>query len=386
VSRATPPYSTPDGRDSSNTVAAIREMLANDPLPPQPDQLRERAIGLAAQLAPLAPADELRALATAAVAELNGLGPLQPLLADPRITEIVINNGGDVWVERDGRMERSGRLSADVTPRLVERILGPLGRRVDRLSPIVDARLADGSRLCAVIAPIAVDGPCLALRRFSATRRRLTDFTTRPVAELLRDIVVSRCNVLVSGATSSGKTSLLNALASEIRQGERIITLEDIAELRLDADHVLRLETRPANADGTGAISMAELVRTSLRLRPDRIVVGEVRGGEVVDMLQALNTGHDGSLSTCHANSARDALRRMESLLVQHTAGWPIEAVRDEVGRSLDVVVHVERRADGGRAVAEVVEVADCGAWPTQRERTLASRGDVVGTLLRRRM
>ena len=374
-----------------HAVAAICEELSAVDIPTQVmadtqrlgSELMVAARRIATRLLPLSDDHQVAAVAQAAVAHMAGLGPLQPFLTDPKVNEILINNGGDVWVERDGVMSSAGRLANDIAPRIIERILNPIGRRLDRLSPIVDARLADGSRVCAVIAPIAVDGPCLALRRFGVRRRTLADFAHDQVGDLLNEIVESRCNVLISGAASSGKTSLLNVLASRIASGERIITLEDIAELRLDAAHVLRLETRPATADGVAAISMTDLVRTSLRLRPDRIVVGEIRGAEVIDMLQALNTGHDGSMATCHANGPLDALRRLETLVVQHAPSWPMDAVRDHVRSSIDVLVHVERGAGGVRSVSEIVEVLAPGAAGDHR--TLAVGGEVLGCLGRTR-
>jgi pilus assembly protein CpaF len=349
-----------------------------------------RATELVRGLLPLGTEADVAELAEAALAHVCGLGPLQRFLADPTVNEVMVNNGGDVWIERDGAIVRAGRLEGDVLPRLIERILSPLGRRLDRLSPIVDARLADGSRVCAVIPPVAVDGPCLTVRRFGVRRRGLAEFADARVGALLGDIVAARCNVLISGATSSGKTSLLNALvastlghADRALEHERIVTLEDIAELQLDAAHVLRLETRPATVDGTPGITMTDLVRTALRLRPDRIVLGEIRGAEVVDMLAAMNTGHAGSLSTCHANGTHDALRRLESLVVQHSPTWPLAAVRDTIHANLDVVVHVERRADGQRRVAEVLELAPPGSAGTHR--ALVTGGRACATLTRRR-
>jgi pilus assembly protein CpaF len=342
-----------------------------------------RARLVARELLPLGADGDIDALASAAIAHTHGLGPLQRFLADPSVDEIMVNNGGDVWVERAGEMTRAGRLEDDVTPRLLERIISPLGRRLDRLSPIVDARLADGSRVCAVIPPIAVDGPCLTLRRFGVRRRAIGEFATDPVVEMLGEIVAARCNVLISGATSSGKTSLLNALASLVTPTERIVTLEDTAELRLDAGHVLRLETRPATVDGTPAVTMTDLVRTALRLRPDRIVVGEVRGAEVVDMLGALNTGHSGSLTTCHANGPLDALRRIEALVAQHSPAWPLAAVRDAISASIDIVVHVHRVGTGARQVTDVIELAEPGGDGAHRH--LVQRSQLCATRLRSR-
>jgi pilus assembly protein CpaF len=292
-----------------------------------------------------------------------GYGPLDPWLEDATVSEVLVNAGGDVWVERGAGRTRSGpqyvgRLAPGVVEAVLERMLAPAGRRIDRTSPVVDARLPDGSRLCAVLPPVAVDGPCLAVRRFLDRPLALDAFAGPDVVDVLDGIVADRCNVLVSGATSSGKTTLLNALAARVAPHERIITLEDTAELDLPVPHVLRLEARPATPDGVPAVDMAALVRTALRLRPDRLVVGEVRGAEAIDLVQAFNTGHDGSLTTLHANSPADALARLESLVVQSGAAWPLEAVRRQVHRSIDVVVHVHRDVDGRRSVTEVAEVA----------------------------
>jgi pilus assembly protein CpaF len=361
-------------------VRAVCTQLAEGaPVGAGSSSLLEPARVIARRLLPLGTPAEVEATASAAVAHVQGLGPLQPFLADPEVNEIMVNNGGDVWLERNGVLAMVGRLDVEVTPRVVERILSPLGRRLDRLSPIVDARLPDGSRVCAVIPPVAVDGPCLTVRRFTVRRRSLDDFAGQRVCSLLRDVVEAHCNVIISGATSSGKTSLLNALASTFDPHERVITLEDVAELQLDAPHVLRLETRPSTVDGTPAVTMTDLVRTSLRLRPDRIVVGEIRGGEVVDMLGAMNTGHSGSLTTCHANGPADALRRLESLVAQHSPTWPLHSVRTDIAASIDVVVHVERRADGSRCVTDVLELGAADAPAAHRP--LVSHGQRIADL-----
>ncbi len=252
-----------------------------------------------------------------------GLGGLDRWIHDDRVEEVLVNAGRDVWVERRGAhgVQYVGQLDPGVVDVIIERVLSPLGRRLDRASPVVDARLPDGTRVCAVLPPVAADGPCLAFRKFSQHDLPLDAFGAAHVVAVLEEIVASRCNVLVSGATSSGKTSLLNALGSRIPALDRVITLEDTAELRLRSPHVLRLETRPSNVEGVAAIDMAALVRTALRLRPDRLIVGEIRGDEAVDLVQALNTGHDGSLATLHANSAADALARLSSLVVRSGAG-----------------------------------------------------------------
>ncbi|HQZ34846.1 MAG TPA: ATPase, T2SS/T4P/T4SS family [Ilumatobacteraceae bacterium] len=296
------------------------------------------------------------------VAEQSPLGGLERWLHDPTVTEVMVNGGSEVWIERGGRLEHVGSIRATTLLGAIEHILAPIGRRLDRTHPTVDARLADGSRLCAVVEPVAVDGPCLAIRRFSTRPIPLDAFAATPVAELLRELVDRRCNLLVSGATSSGKTTLLNALASEVEHQARLITLEDVAELRLPHPHVVRLETREATPDGVGEVTLAHLLRTALRMRPDRLVVGEIRGSEAVHLLQALNTGHDGSLATVHANSALDALERLASLVLHEVGNWPLAAVHQHVGRAIDVVVHVVRGDDGARRVAEVAEVVSGSA------------------------
>jgi pilus assembly protein CpaF len=299
-----------------------------------------------------------------------GFGPLDEWLDDDEVSEVLVNAGGEVWVERRGRGLQAGpqfaaRLAPGVLEVVIERILTPIGRRLDRLSPMVDARLPDGSRVCAVLPPIAVDGPCLAVRRFTPRALGLDAFAAPAVVALLRRLVERRCNIVVSGATSSGKTTLLGALTATVGGHERIITLEDTAELQVGAPHVLRLETRAAGPDGLTEVDMAALVRTALRLRPDRLVVGEIRGPEAVDLLQALNTG--------------DALARLESLVVRAASSWPIDAVREQVHRSIDVVVHVERTSDGVRRIGDVAEVASAGvAMLAARTLLLADADRVV--------
>lgn len=312
------------------------------------------------------------------VAEQSPLGGLERWLLDPAVTELMVNAGTDVWVERSGRVEHVGSIRTSTLLGAIEHILAPIGRRLDRSHPIVDARLPDGSRLCDVVHPIAVDGPCLAIRRFSTRPVPLDAFAPPPVAGLLRDLVARRCNVVVSGATSSGKTTLLNSLVQHVPHGSRLITLEDVAELQLPHPHVVRLETREATADGVGAVSLAQLLRTALRLRPDRLVVGEVRGAEAVHLLQALNTGHDGSLATVHANSSLDALERLATLVVQEVANWPLAAVHQHVARAIDAVVHVQRCTDGRRFVAEVVEVEPLVSGTALTVRALADERQVL--------
>ncbi len=313
---------------------------------------------------PLGDDPERRCLSNAVRARLGGLDRLDPLLADPTIDEILVGNGR-IWVERHGVVDAVGDLDHATTRRVIERVLAPLGRRLDRASPIVDARLPDGSRVCAVIEPIAVDGPTLSIRRFADRVRSLDEFVddhgvAADVRRRCREIVARRCNVLVSGATSSGKTSLLGALLSLADDGDRIVVLEDTAELPCRAPHLVRLEARPATIDGPHPITVEQLVRTAMRLRPDRLVVGEVRGDEVLALLQAMNTGHDGSFSTCHANSAEDALLRLESLVIRAAPRWPLGAARHTIARSIDVIVHVERRGPR-RVISEIAEVVVAG-------------------------
>ena len=313
------------------------------------------------RLAPLATVPDSERLVRAAVARLDGLGALDALLGDNDVDEVLVNAGGDIWVERDGTISRAGSIGASDLAVVIERILAPLGRRLDRTNPVVDARLGDGSRVCAVIPPVALDGACLSLRRFRERALPLAAFGNGDVAGLLDQLLTGRCNVLVSGATSSGKTSLLNTMLGRTAGGERIVVIEDTAELLPAHEHLVRLEARPATPDGLPAVTLEQLVRTALRLRPDRLVVGEVRGPEVLGLVQALNTGHDGSWSTCHANSALDALHRLETLVIQAAPAWPMLAVRQQLTRSIDAVVHVARTGKAARRVVEVGEVVEAG-------------------------
>ena len=294
----------------------------------------------------------------------TGLGPLEPLLRDPEVDELMVTGTRPVWVERRGRLEPTAARFGSEAELLhaIERILAPLGRRVDEAAPLCDARLADGSRVNVVIPPLALDGPCLTIRRFRregfSLRELVANGTMTPaLAELLALCVAARASILVSGGTGSGKTTTLNALSGAIPGEERIVTIEDAAELRLRQRQVVRLEARPPNLEGRGEVTIRQLVRNALRMRPDRIVVGEVRGPEALDMLQALNTGHDGSLTTVHANSPQDALRRLETLALMAGVGLPHGAVRDQVGAALDLVVAQARHSDGSRVVESVVEV-----------------------------
>jgi pilus assembly protein CpaF len=296
--------------------------------------------------------------------EAVGLGPLEELLADPAVEEVMVNGHEQVFVERSGRIERTDvAFSSEQALRdAIERILTPLGRRVDELSPMVDARLEDGSRVHVVIPPLAVDGPSLSIRRFSAIRPGPEELVrlgtiTEELHDELGAAVGARRSILVSGGTGSGKTTLLNAISAFINPAERVITIEDAAELRLGQPHVVRLESRPANVEGRGKVTIRDLLRGALRMRPDRIVIGEVRGVEALDLLMALNTGHEGALSTVHANSPEDALRRVETLALMAGVGLPHEAIREQLGRGLDLVIHLARLSDGSRRVVEVGEV-----------------------------
>lgn len=315
------------------------------------------------EAAVLEPATRER-LAELVLREAVGLGPLEELLSDPAVEEVMVNGPDRVYVERAGRIERAGVRFASEQALLdvIERILAPLGRRVDELSPMVDARLADGSRVNVVISPLAVDGASLSIRRFTAVRPgpdRLVELGT--LTEALRDqlaaAIAARRSVLISGGTGSGKTTLLNALSAFIDPAERVITIEDAAELQLEQPHVVRLESRPANVEGRGRVTIRDLLRNALRMRPDRIVIGEVRGAEALDLLTALNTGHEGALSTVHANSPEDALRRVETLALMAGVGLPHDAIREQLGRGIDLVVHLARLSDGSRRVVEVSEV-----------------------------
>jgi pilus assembly protein CpaF len=324
------------------------------------DQVRE----LVAEEAALLGGDDRDALAARVLRDTVGLGPLEDLLADSTVEEVMVNGPRQVYVERGGQIEPVDTCFADEDElrNTIERILAPLGRRLDELSPMVDARLADGSRVNAVIPPLAIDGPALSIRRFGATRpgpRELVELGTLSESQLgrLEEAVVERRSVLVSGGTGSGKTTLLGALSSFLSPGERVVTIEDAAELRLQRRHVVRLESRPAGVEGRGEVTIRDLLRNALRMRPDRIVIGEVRGAEALDLLAALNTGHRGALSTVHANSPADALARLETLALMAGLGLPYEAIAVQVRRGIDVVVHLERRADGSRRVTDIADV-----------------------------
>jgi len=296
--------------------------------------------------------------------EILGFGPLEPFLKDPGISDILVNTYEHIYVERKGKLELTeGRFKDNNhLRRIIEKIVSPLGRRIDESSPMVDARLADGSRVNAIIPPLAIDGPILSIRRFAVDPLEMDDLITLrtltpDIGDFLKAILRARLNVLISGGTGSGKTTLLNVLSRFIPFDERIVTIEDSAELQLKQKHVVRLETRPPNIEGKGEITQRDLVRNSLRMRPDRIIVGEVRGIEVLDMLQAMNTGHDGSLTTIHANSARDALIRIETLVALTGVGIDALALRRYISAALNVVIHVARQVDGSRKITSLHEI-----------------------------
>ena len=296
--------------------------------------------------------------------ELFGLGPLEPLLKDPTVSDILVNSHDTIYIERRGKIEATTvRFKDDEhLMRVIERIVSSVGRRIDESSPMVDARLQDGSRVNAIIPPLSIDGPVLSIRRFGSDPLRMSSLIenkalTKDIADMLQMVVHARLNVLISGGTGAGKTTLLNALSAFIPENERIVTIEDSAELQLQQPHVVRLETRPPNIEGRGEVTQRDLVRNALRMRPDRIVIGEVRGGEAIDMLQAMNTGHDGSLTTVHANTPRDALARLETMIQMTGMRLSDRAMRQQVASALNLVVQVARLSDGSRRVTSISEI-----------------------------
>ena len=327
--------------------------------------------------------------------EVMGLGPLEPLLADPAVSDILVNGSQQVYVERGGKLERTVvRFHDDAhLMNIIDRIVSAVGRRIDESQPMVDARLKDGSRVNVIIPPLAIDGPVLSIRRFAVealTPADLVRFGTlsESLVDLLRAVVKARLNVVISGGTGSGKTTLLNVMSGFIPENERIVTIEDSAELQLRQPHVVRLETRQANIEGRGQVTQRDLVRNSLRMRPDRIVVGEVRGAEALDMLQAMNTGHDGSLTTVHANSARDALSRIETMVAMTGMQFPIHALRAQIASAIQVVIQTERHEDGRRRLTSLQEINGMeGDTITMSEiftftrRGLDASGNVLGEL-----
>jgi pilus assembly protein CpaF len=296
--------------------------------------------------------------------ETFGLGPIEPLLSSPDISDILVNNYNSTYVERHGKLEKTDIVFRDNNHlmQIIERIVTKVGRRIDESSPYVDARLSDGSRVNAIIPPLAIDGPVLSIRRFGLEALKMNDMLAlgsldQRIATIIEGAVKSRLNILICGGTGTGKTTLLNVISEFIPDDERIITIEDSAELQLKQDHVVRLETRPANIEGTGEVTQRDLVRNALRMRPNRIVLGEVRGGEALDMLQAMNTGHDGSISTIHANTVRDAMSRLATMVMMNGMDLPDRAIREQISSAINVIIHLVRFADGTRKIVKIAEI-----------------------------
>src|SRR5678816_1196128 len=333
-----------------------------------PEQVHAEVLRLAetvlAQEAMPLSASERERLVSDVQHELFGLGPLEPLLKDPTISDILVNRHDTIYIERRGKIERTNVTFKDDEHlmRVIERIVSSIGRRIDESSPMVDARLSDGSRVNAIIPPLAIDGPVVSIRRFGADPLKMSSLIenkalTKDIADMLQMVVHARLNILISGGTGSGKTTLLNALSAFIPENERIVTIEDSAELQLQQPHVVRLETRPPNIEGRGEVTQRDLVRNALRMRPDRIVIGEVRGGEAIDMLQAMNTGHDGSLTTIHANTPRDALARLETMIQMTGMRLSDRAMRQQIASAVNLVIQVARLTDGTRRIVSISEI-----------------------------
>jgi pilus assembly protein CpaF len=338
--------------DTSLTEAELRKAVRD-----------ELSVVVGAEAIPLSDQEQVR-LAAIVFDDILGYGPIEPFLADPSVSEVMVNSDASIFIERDGLLHLTDArfVTQDHLRRVIERIVAQVGRRIDESSPMVDARLPDGSRVNAIIPPLAVDGPALTIRKFSQdpfTAGDLVRMGTIPleVSEFVDACVQGRLNVLISGGTGTGKTTLLNVMSGFIPEDQRIVTIEDAVELRLNQRHVIRLEARPPNVEGKGEVPIRELVRNALRMRPDRIVVGEVRGGEALDMLQAMNTGHEGSLSTVHANSPRDAISRLETMVLMAGFDLPVKAIREQVASALDLIVQLDRLSDGSRRVTQVSEV-----------------------------
>ena len=326
--------------------------------------IEEMYLGLLAEEQVVLSRAERQRLFEQIVAEILGLGPLEPFLADPAVTEIMVNGAKSIYVEKEGKIERVNSVfeSDEHLMRIIERIVAPLGRRIDESSPYVDARLRDGSRVNAVIPPISLVGPVLTIRKFfkiPLTVEKLIEFgtVTAEVMEFLKACVIAKVNVLVSGGTGTGKTTFLNVLSSNVPDDERIVTIENAAELQLRQQHVITLESRPPNIEGRGEVAIRDLVVNCLRMRPDRIIVGECRGSEAFDMLQAMNTGHEGSMTTLHANSARDALARLENMILMAGMELPHRAIREQIASAIDLIIQLERMRDGSRKIVNITEI-----------------------------
>ena len=369
------PFAEVKDRIHATLIAQLGPILATADV--DDSQIRERVLGEVrvrlGQERGLAAADRNR-LEEEISDDILGHGPLEKLLADDSVTEIMVNGPSDIWIERKGRLYDTNIRFTDEAHlrRIINKIVGTVGRRIDEASPMVDARLPDGSRINAIIPPLSLSGPLVTIRKFGRNRLSTEDMVrlgtlSTQAAEFLDICLQAELNILISGGTGTGKTTLLNALSASISDDERIVSIEDAAELQLKQRHVLRLESRPSNIEGEGAVTIRELVRNSLRMRPDRIIVGEVRGAEALDMLQAMNTGHDGSLSTVHSNSARDALARLETMVLMAGYDLPVRAIRNQVASALDLIIHLERMHDGSRKIASITEV-------------LRMEGDVITT------
>ncbi|CAB4771143.1 MAG: CpaF family protein [Actinobacteria bacterium] len=358
----------------------VRARIAESPAVPR-SALRSHMMALVAEEAPLLSSAAAAPLVETLIDDLTGLGPLEAILRDTEVTEIMVNGDSSCWIERAGQLEcLPMRVDADELLRIVERVITPLGLRLDRSSPMVDARLPDGARLHAVIAPVAIDGPCLTIRRFGATPVPLEAFDPDEACiSFLQRAIECGANMVIAGGTGAGKTTLLNALGAFIDTNARIVTIEETAELRLPGRHVLRLEARSPNAEGAGAVTVRDLVRTALRMRPDRIIVGEVRGAEVLDMLQALNTGHSGSATTLHANGALEALHRIESLALLGGGEIPLAAVRAHIAAAIDLIIVVTRGIGGSRRIVQIAEVSPPGARLAVIDRWIRGRGLIEG-------
>lgn len=371
----TQPASTNSARFSSSDLAKLKRFLSDSlsrgiesegiPFDQRGSFIKQHLKSVYEQAHVSLPEDIQRAVFQDVLDDMMGFGPIQPLLDDPDVSEVMVNGPKKVYVEKKGQLTRTNVTFDDDAHvlRIIERIILPLGRRVDPDSPTVDARLPDGSRVNAVVPPVALDGPSITIRKFRKDKLQISELVafgslTQNMADFLRACVLARLNIVISGGTGSGKTTLLNVLSGFIPENERILTIEDAAELQLQQDHVLRLETKPANVDGGGATTIRDLVRNSLRMRPDRIVVGECRGGEALDMLQAMNTGHDGSLTTLHANSSRDALSRLETLVLMAGMDLPLKVVRQQISSAVDLIVQQTRLKDGARKITAITEVA----------------------------
>ena len=348
------------------TENLTRELEVENPEYSQREEfLHQKSLELLSRLPPNVPNSIRQQIMREVRDDILGFGPIQSLLDDPEVSEVMVNGPKKVYVEKKGQLTRTGITfeDNDAVLRVIDRIILPLGRRVDSDSPTVDARLPDGSRVNAVIPPVAVDGPSITIRKFRKDKLSMAQLVeigsiTESMSEFLRACVVSRLNIIVSGGTGAGKTTLLNVLSSLIPETERIVTIEDAAELQLQQEHVVRLESKAANVEGKGQVTIRDLVRNALRMRPDRIIVGECRGGETLDMLQAMNTGHDGSLTTLHANTPRDALSRTETMVLMAGMDLPIKVIRQQVSAAIDVIVQQSRLKDGSRKVTAITEVA----------------------------